>query len=162
MPACYLDASAAVKLYLPEIGSAWVTELVTLSREDSLLSVELIVVEVACALARAQRSGRISAKRRDRSLAVFSAESREIYALMSVSKQILRRATQLARKYPLRAYDAVHLAAALDSVDQMAAAGLPAPIFVSADETLLIAARAEGLSTENPNDHDTVRAIEER
>jgi predicted nucleic acid-binding protein len=93
MPACYLDASAAVKLYLPEIGSAWVTELVTLSREDSLLSVELIVVEVACALARAQRSGRISAKRRDRSLAVFSAESQEIYALMSVSKQIPRRNT---------------------------------------------------------------------
>jgi hypothetical protein len=32
--------------------------------------------------------------------------------------------------------------------------GLPAPIFVSADENLLAAARAEGLAAEDPNAHE--------
>ena len=42
---------------------------------------------------------------------------------------------------------------ALLAHEQYLAAGLPVLTFVSADADLLVAARAEGLSAENPNDH---------
>ncbi len=64
---------------------------------------------------------------------------------------VLNRAATLCRKHPLRAYDAVQLAAALTHRDDDLAAGLLAPTFVCADAILLNAAAAEGLPIENPN-----------
>ncbi len=47
---------------------------------------------------------------------------------------------------PLRGYDAVHLAAALDLDRHLRHAGLPAVTFVAADAALCRAAAAEGLT----------------
>lgn len=49
-------------------------------------------------------------------------------------------------------YDAVHLACALALNEPLVDSGQPPLIFVAADEDLLAAA-AEGLATDNPNDH---------
>ena len=73
--------------------------------------------------------------------------------MLSVHREIIERAGQLTMLYPLRAYDAVHLATALHTAMRLSEVDLPAPVFVSADETLLTAARAEELRAENPNDH---------
>jgi predicted nucleic acid-binding protein len=61
-------------------------------------------------------------------------------------------AAHLTQRHPLKAYDAVQLAVALRQQRAMAAYHLPLT-FVSGDERLLEAARAEGLSVENPFDH---------
>jgi hypothetical protein len=53
----------------------------------------------------------------------------------------------------LRGYDAIHLACALSLNATLTAGNATALIFVAADANLLAAAQAEGLATENPNDH---------
>ena len=55
--------------------------------------------------------------------------------------------------HTLRAYDAVQLASALVANRQIIQAGLPSPIFVSADKRLLNAAQVEGLQIDDPNSH---------
>jgi predicted nucleic acid-binding protein len=57
----------------------------------------------------------------------------------------------LCRFHRLRAYDAVQLACALEVRNKLAALGILAPTFVSADTELLNIAKAEGLIIENPS-----------
>ncbi|NWG21655.1 MAG: hypothetical protein HXY39_15200 [Chloroflexi bacterium] len=47
----------------------------------------------------------------------------------------------------------MQLAAALAANEPLVAAGLPALTFLAADDDLVVAARAEGLPAENPNQH---------
>lgn len=58
----------------------------------------------------------------------------------------------LTRRHPLKAYDAVQLAVALRQ-NQALALVERSLIFVSGDKTLLSAAQAEGLATDNPFGH---------
>ena len=149
----YLDASAIAKRYLHEPGSRWVRELLRVPIVKHFTSIELVMVEVICALTRAHRERRIGDSYRERLIALALAESRTDIGFLAVSQTILDLATELATRYPLRAYDAIHLAAVLDWKHDLTQAGLPAPIFVSADANLLAAAHAEGLGVENPNEH---------
>lgn len=75
------------------------------------------------------------------------------YAVITVQRQIIERAAALCQNHPLRAYDAIKLACALQSRDDALAAGLTPPAFVCADVNLLASARAEGMETDNPHDH---------
>ena len=60
-----------------------------------------------------------------------------------MSRDVVVRAAELVAAHPLRSLDALHLASAL-----LVAKGAPEPFrFGAADERLLAAARAEGLST---------------
>jgi predicted nucleic acid-binding protein len=56
-------------------------------------------------------------------------------------------------RHPLRAYDALQLASALESDTRLVGAGLAPLVFVTADTRLLAAASAEGLAIEDPNAH---------
>jgi predicted nucleic acid-binding protein len=56
-------------------------------------------------------------------------------------------ALSLIDRYPLRAYDALQLAGCLCL---RAAAGSDDPIFVCADQALLVSAQSEGLSVIDP------------
>ena len=154
MATYYLDASALAKRYLREPGSRWIMNLLARSGPDSFSSLELIAVEVVCALGRAQREKRIGRAKCDRLANLFLSESNTLLDLTPVSAYILQQANQLALRYPLRAYDAMHLSAALDLRADLVEIGLPAPIFVTADANLLAAARAEGLVAEDPNAHE--------
>lgn len=66
---------------------------------------------------------------------------------------MLHRAEDLLEAHPLRAYDAVQLASALESNDRLVAADLAPLVFVSADTRLLAVAMAEGLATDDPTAH---------
>jgi hypothetical protein len=150
----YLDASALVKLYLPESGSRRLTDLLRLTQSlEPCFSSELVVVEALSALARARREGRISRQTLEVLRARLMADAQTFPEMLTVSRDIVEWAGELTMAYPLRAYDAVHLATALDMARRFKMMDLPAPIFVSADETLLAAAQSEGLRAENPNDH---------
>ena len=65
----------------------------------------------------------------------------------------VREAALLAEKYFLRDYDAVQLATAVRIEVERKLVGAAALTFVSADEDLNKAARAEGLLVENPDNH---------
>lgn len=62
----------------------------------------------------------------------------------------MEQATVLIDHHPLRAYDALQLATALQLADALRSEGLSLT-FVSADERLCTAAEQEGLVTVNPN-----------
>ena len=150
----YLDSSALAKHYLIEPGSRWITELITHTAPVRFVSTELAIVEVVCAITRAERERRISALLRNKLAARSARETRNVVELIGTSRRILGHASQLALRHPLRAYDAIHLATALWILSETLMLGMPAPIFVSADANLLAAAQAEGLAVENPNEHE--------
>ncbi|MBM4460535.1 MAG: type II toxin-antitoxin system VapC family toxin [Chloroflexi bacterium] len=150
----YFDASAIAKRYLREPGNRWVMGLMSAPTANHVTSIELVTVELVSALTKAHRERRISSSYRERLIGRALADSRTDIGLLAVSQTILDLATELATRHPLRAYDAIHLAAVLDWTHDLTEVDLPAPIFVSADENLLAAARAEGLVAENPNEHE--------
>ncbi len=90
---------------------------------------------------------------RDQLLRDFLDHCATQYSLVAVERSCIDRAVLLTQSHALRGYDAVQLASALTVSAVLTAANLPPPIFIAADDDLLAAARAEGLATENPNDH---------
>lgn len=150
----YLDASAVVKRYNPETGSAWVQGLTDPTTERLLTMSEITLAEVAAALAAKLRApAGITRHEHDDALALFLGDCDNEYDLTTVSRSIIDRAVDLTRNHRLRGYDAVQLATALVANEALTAASLPPLIFVTADNDLIAAACAEGLVAENPNLH---------
>jgi predicted nucleic acid-binding protein len=110
MSILYLDTSALVKQYVQESGSDEVLDLIQGSEHvgTSLIS----RAEMSAALSRAARSKILSASAAhaawERFLEDWSSLSR-----LTVSRQIIDRTSLLAWDFPLRGYDAVHLASAI-------------------------------------------------
>jgi hypothetical protein len=150
----YIDTSAVVKRYFPEQGTLWMTALADTAAANTLLMSELTLAETAAAIAAKQRApGGISIVERDGIINRFLQHSNDEYTLIPSQRTVIDRAVSLTQRHRLRGYDAVQLATALLIHEQYTAARLPALTFVSADSDLLNAARAEGLSTENPNEY---------
>ncbi len=154
----YFDASALVKYYVTEPGSHW-TRLLLEDRNPEtsgwrhiVFAAEITRVEVAAGLAAIARVGRIRKIQRDREYRRFISQFTCRYAILPLSTEDLEYAADLTQRHPLKAYDAVQLAVALRHSQVLAAHGLTLT-FVSGDDTLLAAARAEGLPVENPFDH---------
>jgi predicted nucleic acid-binding protein len=150
----FFDSSALVKRYLSEIGSAWVTALTDRASEHIILVAEITRVEVAAAFAARQRApdGRTPGER-DQLYRLLAQHCATEYEAIPISVGVADAAMRLTQVYRLRGYDAIQLAAALDTQVTILAADLPGLTFVAADTDLLAAARAEGLTTDNPNLH---------
>lgn len=154
----YFDSSGIVKYYILEKGSSWVNRLVSARTTAGEWANEIIIarigiVEVGAAIAKRQRMGEISQRLQEKTLAQFSKELRQRYTIVPATDETIELALTLTQRQPLRAYDAVQLAAALILNRSLIANRLPALTFVSADNALCAAARAEELSAENPNEH---------
>lgn len=150
----YLDASAVVKRYSPEAGSAWVKALADPKAGHTIALSEITLAEVAAALAAKHRvAGGITQRERDDALAIFLSHCQSEYELTATSRSIIDRAVTLTQSHRLRGYDAVQLATALVADEVLVVAGLSPLTFVAADDDLLAAARAGGLAAESPNVH---------
>jgi predicted nucleic acid-binding protein len=150
----YLDASAIVKRYCPEIGSGWIRSLTDAMSGHVLTLSEISLAEVGAALAVKHRAPvGITLQERDSALSLFLGHCQSEYELISVSRLIIDLAVRLTQEHKLRGYDAVQLASGLVTNQAFAAAGLPSLTFIAADGDLLTAAEAEGLAIDNPNLH---------
>ena len=150
----YLDASVVVKRYYPETGSAWIRSLNDPAAGYNLVIGEITLVEVAAALAAKHRIPQgISRAERDAAVAVFLSHCDTEYELVATDRSSIDRAVSPTQSHRLRGYDAVQLATALTVNEILAAAGLTPLVFVSADNDLMVAARAEGLETDSPSVH---------
>jgi predicted nucleic acid-binding protein len=105
----YLDASALVKRYVAELGSAEVSAAISRAQVTgtSLLS----RAEVEAALARAVRVHALTQEEALASLQVFRNEWPDLMRVQ-VTEMVVARAGAFAWDHGLRGYDAVHLAAA--------------------------------------------------
>jgi len=160
----FFDASAIVKRYIREPGSLWVREICEARDEDQdkvhiIAIAEISRVEVAAAFGILVRRNEIPKSLGKRAYEQFTDEIDQEYQPLRLTPGILRDAANLTQRHPLKAYDAVQLAVALDFNETVKQQDL-SMIFVSGDDALLQAARAEGMATENPFDHrdlDTAR-----
>lgn len=153
MPAYYADSSVLVKRHLPELGSQWVLALTEPSAQHQITTARLSLVEAISAFNRRVREGSLAAADYPGVRDDFLTRCRQVYHLVPITNALLNRTRALLERHPLRAYDALHLASALIANDQALEAELPALIFLAADNRLLAAAQAEGLSTDNPNNY---------
>ncbi|NCO92874.1 MAG: VapC toxin family PIN domain ribonuclease [Armatimonadetes bacterium CG_4_10_14_3_um_filter_66_18] len=149
----FLDSSALVKRHVSETGSDWVRRRCATAQARSLHVARVVVAEVTSALCRRCREGSLTAAERDALITGFAECCEREYKVWETTRAVVTRATVLLKMHPLRAYDAVQLATALRVSEGFVRAGLPPLTFVSADERLCECARAEGLSTENPNNY---------
>jgi predicted nucleic acid-binding protein len=151
--AYYLETSALVKRYARELGTDWVVALVDPAAQYDLYTVHLTGPELIAAFARKARLRAVAAAEAARAIADFRLDWQQQYHAISVNDRVIDRAMLLAESHGLRGYDAVHLAAALEVADAYRATGGGAVTLVSADNELLDAGLAEGLTVDNPNDH---------
>jgi uncharacterized protein len=104
----YLDASALVKSYISETGTA---EVRTAVRQADAVGTHMISrVEVSAAFAKAIRTEVLREEEAVKCLARFRKDWPDLIRL-GVSEALIAHADQLAWDYGLRGYDAVHLAA---------------------------------------------------
>lgn len=131
----YFDTSAIVPLLVDEGGTIAAQEIWL--GADRLASIRLARVEARAALAQAARAARISAEH----LRSSTQDLEGLFVqldLADVDDTLVRQAAELAQAQALRAYDAVHLAAALQVAE-------PDLVLVAGDRALLAAAESVGL-----------------
>jgi len=142
-----------VKRYVLEVGTVWVRALTTPTAGHTLIIAQMTPAELVSGVARRRREGTIPARTAHAIRLLVDRQTRHEYMVIALRAQVLHRAENLLETHPLRAYDAVQLASALESNDRLAAAGLTPLVFVSADTRLLAVAIAESLTTDDPNAH---------
>jgi predicted nucleic acid-binding protein len=133
----YADSSCLVKLYLSEDGSAEMRQVSFAA--DEVACTRVGYAETRVALARALRDKRMTESEFRSARRKFELEWPDL-AVVEVSKDIVRLAADLGDQYPIRAFDAVHLASAIEIRSQPAG---PEVSFASADRRLRGAAVAE-------------------
>jgi predicted nucleic acid-binding protein len=135
----YLDASALVKRYVSEPGSAEVRR--TTADADAAGTVAISRAEVAAALAKAVRVGVLTREDAGSAHLAFRQEWPDFIRL-PVSDPLLDRAADFAWELGLRGYDAVQLAAAASWQED-----LGAPVsFATFDRHLWASASRAGLA----------------
>jgi uncharacterized protein len=153
MATYYADTSVLVKRHLTELGSIWVRALLTPRTGNLIITAQISLVEFYSALNRRVRESAISRLRYTRIIALSNRSWSSQYDLIGLSAALIGETRDLLERHPLRAYDAVQLASALYARRLLLAAGAAPPIFLSADDRLLLAAQAEGFVIDNPNAH---------
>jgi predicted nucleic acid-binding protein len=134
----YIDASALVKRYVAEEGSAEVGALI--GQASAVGTAIISRAEVAAAFAKAVRMKLLTRNEAASALRVFSAEWETLIRLQ-ITEILVSRAAALAWEHGLRGYDAMHLASALFWRDML---GEPVTI-ASYDRHLWEASKVAGL-----------------
>jgi predicted nucleic acid-binding protein len=138
----YVDTSTLIKLFVDEPGSDAATLI--WDTADTLTTIHLTLVEAHATLAAASRAGRITPSEHDAALVELDGLWASL-AVVAVTGEIIDRACHLAESYALRGYDAVHLAAAVET---------RAEVLTSADAKLCAAAAELGINVANPLENE--------
>lgn len=151
----FLDTNALIKLFVPEVGSSWLTNYVA---DKEIIISELALIESATVLRRRFQEGFFTRPQASILYVQIRRKTTQCTVIPINSKLHRNRLTSLAFNLPanfrIRALDAIHLAAA--SVEEKEASNkTPADVFtfVSSDLQLLRAVQALGIAIENPESH---------
>ena len=136
----YADTSALAKVFWRESGSELVLSVV--KNADAVASVSLGYVELVSASIRAGRRGDVPTDDVPIVVDAIALHWRDVVRI-PVDDALVSEAARLAGTYSVRAYDAVHLAAALRWQSMIREPVL----FLAFDKELLEAAKGEGFQT---------------
>lgn len=153
MKCYYLDASALVKRYVDEQGSNWIRAIMRSEAETLLFTSRMTIVEVISAFSRRVREGTLSPEDFASGCDMFRSDCLNDYQVMPPSLAVVDQACPLLERYPLRAYGATHLATAIRAQAFLTEKEYPPVTFLSADDDLNDAAKAEDLTVANPSRH---------
>lgn len=138
----YLDTSALIKRFVAESGSSLVRILV--EHHGPVATSTVAYAEICSGLSRRKREASISTAQYALACRQFEAEW-PAYIRVNLSDEILLLARDLIARHPLRAFDAIHLASALELKNAL---GVEIT-FCGADERQLQAAAIEHLKALN-------------
>ena len=131
----YLDTSSLVKLYVDEVGSDDVRDMVV---EAAIVTTSVVAYpEARAALARLRRSGDLTPRKFSAVKRSFEAQWPAFLAL-EVTAAVSREAGEFAERYGLRGFDALHLASFAEIARR---AGTSDTLFSSFDDRLNKSAR---------------------
>lgn len=153
MSAYYFDSSALVKYYAQEIGTTWVKSLINAGPANEIIIALVSGAEAVAAITRRKNTNTIAAADAARAIATFKIQFRNQFKAVRVTDTLVNDAMLLAEKHGLRGYDAIQLASALFIEAKMTARGVGPLTLISAEHELNQAAQAEGLLTDDPNQH---------
>ncbi len=148
----YFDTSGLIKLYVREPGSLWIKQIFDAPNRTIMFS-KIGIVESAAALAKRKRMNDLTASKQRLLFMKMLWDTTRRFQVFTLSDEIIYEAATLTQNHPLRGYDAVHLATALEINRNLLLNRLAPLTFVCADAKLHQAAKAEGLLTENPNNY---------
>jgi predicted nucleic acid-binding protein len=137
----YLDTSALIPLLVAEPGSTACRRF--WDSADTLATSRPSYVEAAAALAQAVRLNRLTVREHRRCLRMLTDRWAEL-AVIEVDQELVQAGAELAQRYALRGYDAMHCAAALQLAD-------PELVAATGDRALLAAWSAAGVATYDVN-----------
>ena len=153
MAAFYCDSSAIVKRYIAETGSGWLLATTSPASGNFVYVARIAFVEVISAITRREKGNHISTNDADNARLTFEQDYLNEFLKVEISEALINEAANLVKKYALRGYDAIQLAAALETENERIALGLSSLTLLSADTDLNAAAVSEGLMVDNPNNH---------
>jgi predicted nucleic acid-binding protein len=148
----FLDGSVLIKRYVVEPGTTGV-RFTLRSSGNTLTIAQITQTEIVSGAARRVREGTLTTRTARAVRLLIDRHAHREYVVLGLTPQVVRRAEDLLTVHPLRTYDAVQLASALEGHTRLVAAGLSPLRFVSPDARLLVAATAEGLIAEDPQAH---------
>jgi uncharacterized protein len=151
--AYFLDSSALLKRYIPEIGTTWVQNLTARASGNTLLVSRVTSVEILSAIARRQREGSLTSEQTQELRTIFQRHFTDQYEVVELTPGITTLAGELCDRQSLRAYDAVQLASAINVLPTVTQSPENSLTFLTADDRLLNAAQLENLQADNPNLH---------
>jgi uncharacterized protein len=153
MEVLFCDSSALLKRYVLETGTVWMNAMAHPISGNIIVVARITQVELAATISRQSRhSERIPLADASRILNEIQQDFQQQYVLVTMTDELLDGAVRLAQRHGLKGYDAVQLAAAVRIHQEANLAGYLMKL-ISADIEMNEAARSEGLTVDDPNDH---------
>ena len=144
---CYfLDSTAFVKLFVQEAGTDTIIRLMEATEDNRKLISAGTPLEVYAALKRRERAGGIVAEDSEAARSILRVEAARMVQ-QPLNPAVLEAARQLIDRHELRSSEALQLGAAVVAREMFQGMEI---IFVSADPTLLQAAKLERFETLDP------------
>ncbi len=147
----YLDASALVKRYVPEVGAPLLDHLFVQVAPHRFIVFNIGIAEVVSILVRKKNGGKLSAAAFSQAILDLGAEilSAPTVRRVAADDAMVTAAVPLIVTYSINSTDGVLLRSALDLAANLQAGG-NGLVLVTSDRRLLKAAQAEGLVTFDP------------
>lgn len=147
----YLDASALVKKYCPEIGSVFIKKIFSMKTIERVTS-EWSLLEIVAAIDKKVLKRQITLDERDEALTIFLSDI-QLFRITFVkfTSEFLRPTSTLIVKHHISAADGLHLFSAIASIS---------PVLLAADKALIKAAKDEDIEAYNMEDKADIQKLE--
>jgi len=139
----YLDTSALVKRYHVERGTGYL-DTVFAEPDATFIIASITIAELTAAVHQKYVGGGISQDALLHTLSQFSEDLITEFWILDIERHHIHEAQQLILRYGLRTLDSLQLSLLLVT-------SALSPVFLCSDVRLLAAARAEGITAQDPS-----------